>query len=386
MATAEQTIVAAIRRLLPDRERPLLVGLDGRSGSGKTHLSGLVARELEAAVVPFDDFFAAGVTDAEWDARDARQRVEDVFDCARLRREVLEPLLDGREGRWHAFDFERGTRPDGTYGFKADPEVLQPRPVVLLDGVYSGRPELSDLVELAMLVEAPPSTRRARLAEREEADFLARWYDRWQPAEDYYFSHIRPPSSFDLVVHNGDAGAAGRDLGFQTRRLVAREWHSWQDDEWAARPLTDVVCTVLSERVTEALPIEWRGAYSADRARRWVDERDRDGTTLLVVDRSSRAAIGLVILGEEELSAGGVEIRLGYLLAEAAWGNGFATELVRGLVDRCREMGVASIVGGVERDNAPSRRVLEKNGFVHDAGSEVASADVLGFRLILTDN
>ena len=33
---------------------------------------------------------------------------------------------------------------------------------------------------------------------------------------------------------------------------------------------------------------------------------------------------------------GGVEVRLGYLVSEAAWGRGFATELVKGLFDWCR--------------------------------------------------
>lgn len=80
--------------------------------------------------------------------------------------------------------------------------MREPRPVILLEGAYAARPELSDLVALAVLVEAPGSIRRIRLAGREDADFLERWHERWQAAEDHYFAAIRAPSSFDLVVEN----------------------------------------------------------------------------------------------------------------------------------------------------------------------------------------
>lgn len=49
---------------------------------------------------------------------------------------------------------------------------------------------------------------------------------------------------------------------------------------------------------------------------------------------------------------------------QSAWGQGLASELVRGFVDWCRTVKIAALVGGVERDNIPSQRVLEKNGFV----------------------
>ena len=53
---------------------------------------------------------------------------------------------------------------------------------------------------------------------------------------------------------------------------------------------------------------------------------------------------------------------VGFVIAEAAWGRGFATELLAGFTHRCRAEGVSSLVGGVEARNSPSRRVLEKCG------------------------
>jgi uridine kinase len=186
--------------VLIDRETPLLLALDGPSGTGKSVLAALVAQALGATVVPSDDFFAAEITDAEWDARSPSQRAADAIDWRRMRRDALEPLLAGKPAAWHAFDFQAGLRPDGTYPMRTEVELRNPAPVIILDGAYSSRPELADLIDLSVLVDSPPALRHARLAAREDPAFLQAWHTRWDAAEAYYFTHVRPPSSFDQVV------------------------------------------------------------------------------------------------------------------------------------------------------------------------------------------
>jgi para-aminobenzoate synthetase len=200
---AAQSVIAEIRRHMVHRTTPLLVALDGPSGSGKSALAALVVAELGAALIPSDDFYAANIPDAQWDARTPATRAADAIDWRRLRAEALVPLLSGRPAKWHAFDFEAGTRPDGTYAMRTDFAVRQPAAVVVLDGAYSARPELADLIDLAVLVDAPIEVRHARLAAREEAHFLAAWHARWDAPEAYYFSQVRPRASFDLVVTTG---------------------------------------------------------------------------------------------------------------------------------------------------------------------------------------
>ncbi|OLB51063.1 MAG: hypothetical protein AUF60_00795 [Gemmatimonadetes bacterium 13_1_20CM_69_28] len=196
---AVDTVVAAIRACSGSAHR-LVVAIDGRSGSGKSTVAEAVARAIDAVIVPCDDFFAAGVSDAEWDRRTPAQRAADAIDWRRLKREALEPLRTGRPARWHAFDFSAGPRRDGTYPLQRTPTERGPKPVVLLDGAYSARPELADVVDLTVLVEAAPTTRETRLAAREATDFLRQWHARWDPAEAYYFTHVCPPSTFDVVL------------------------------------------------------------------------------------------------------------------------------------------------------------------------------------------
>jgi para-aminobenzoate synthetase len=178
----------------------LLVALDGGSGAGKSSLAAVLVQSLDAAWVPLDDFFAAQIPDAEWDEMSVPQRAQNVFDWARVRRQALEPLLAGQPARWHPFDFAAGQRPDGTYALNAEPENRDPAQVILLDGAYSAGPQLADLVGLSVLIDMPVHVRHARLAAREDPAFLAQWHARWDAVETYYFSIIRPPSTFDLVV------------------------------------------------------------------------------------------------------------------------------------------------------------------------------------------
>ncbi len=199
MKSVVDRIVAEIQARSSARTSPFLVALDGGSGAGKSTLAARIAGQMAAVIIPSDDFYAAHISAAEWDARSPAQKVADVIDWRRLRTEALEPLLAGKPARWHPFDFENQYS-DGTYGIRSDFEVRQPVPVIVLDGAYSTRPELGDLIDLSVLIDVPIEIRHARLVSREAPEFLAGWHARWDAAEAHYFTYVRPKEAFDLVI------------------------------------------------------------------------------------------------------------------------------------------------------------------------------------------
>jgi uridine kinase len=201
--TTESKVVAEIQARLVGRSRPLVVAIDGHSGCGKSELAARLADGLDAVVVPSDDFYASDVTDVEWAARSPAERVADVIDWRRLRADAVEPLIAGRTASWYPFDFE-GKRPEGTFPRSTLRVTLKPAAVVILDGAYSSRPELADVIDLSVFVDVPPAERHRRLVERDGGAYTEAWEKRWKAAEDHYFSLVRPPSSFDLVVVNED--------------------------------------------------------------------------------------------------------------------------------------------------------------------------------------
>ena len=206
LAAAAALVAAASIHARARKGGAVVVAIDGRSGAGKSTLAGAVAEIVGAAVVPSDDFFAAEVPSSEWDRLSPAERVQDAIDWRRLRREAIEPLLAGKPARWRAFDFS-ARRPDGSYRLAAELRECAAASVILLDGAYSSRPELADLISLSVLVEAPAPVREARLRAREEDAFLREWHERWDAAEAHYFEQVRHRSSFDLIF---SAGAEAR--------------------------------------------------------------------------------------------------------------------------------------------------------------------------------
>jgi uridine kinase len=200
---AAKQIVAAIRARLIGHPGAFVVALDGGSGVGKSTLADSVAAELGASVVHADDFFSSHRTGPQWDVCTAAEKADLAIDWRRLRREALEPLRAGREASWHPFDFAAYDYVTGS-GLATELVTRKPTRVIVLDGIYSCRPELGDIIDLCVLVEAPAALRRQRHDEREVAD-EAEWHSRWDEAEDYYFAHVRAPQSYDLVVSTDPA-------------------------------------------------------------------------------------------------------------------------------------------------------------------------------------
>lgn len=194
---AADKIIFAISQLLK-RKNPVLVAIDGRSGTGKSTLAQLITSRIESIIVMGDDFYSGG-NDDTWSGSSAKEKFDKVIDWQRLRAQALEPLLAKKPASWHPLDFKPTI---GWIGWKDEAVQLAPAPVILLDGVYSARPELSDLVDLTVLVKVDDVGRRKRLVMREGQDFMDRWHMLWDSAEDDYFTYTCPQSSFEIVVSN----------------------------------------------------------------------------------------------------------------------------------------------------------------------------------------
>lgn len=183
------SLVATLLERARELERPCIVAIDGRSGAGKSTLAGKLSEELDAGVLPGDDFFAGGVHVRPDSPRD---RARDCIAWHR-QRPVLEALRAGRDASYFAFDWDAF---DGR--LQVEPSQHRPRAVIVFEGVYSGRPELSDLIDLRVLLRVSETTRLARLLAREGT--ISAWERQWHEAEDWYFAHGTPPSAFDVIV------------------------------------------------------------------------------------------------------------------------------------------------------------------------------------------
>lgn len=169
--------------------QPFIVAIDGRSGAGKSTLAHMLAKPLGAAVIDGDDFYAGG-TGLRNDS--PASRAVACIDWMR-QRTVLAALRSGQTASWRPFDWDAF---DGRLSAQA--AVADARSMVILEGVYSARPELSDFVNMRVLVSVPSDVRIARLLAREGS--IGPWERQWHEAEEHYFAAVMPDRNFDVIV------------------------------------------------------------------------------------------------------------------------------------------------------------------------------------------
>lgn len=112
-----------------------------------------------------------------------------------MRDEALLPLLAGKIAQYRPYSFSSGN------GLALHKITLQPSNIIILDGIYSSLPEMLDVVDFTILVDVLPELRRHRHNIREGTNDVD-WHRRWDAVEEYYFSVLRPPTSYHLIVFN----------------------------------------------------------------------------------------------------------------------------------------------------------------------------------------
>lgn len=199
-----RVLLAQVRREHDPSDEPLFVGLDGRSGAGKSTLAAALSLRIAhdraglATVIEGDQFYAGGSAEL-WDRRTPAEKAARVIDWRR-QRSVLEQLRDRGVAEWYPFDWEADDWDADVVPLAPEPIVARAGSVVVLEGAYSCRPEMHDLLDVGVLLDVPREVRRRRLLAREGDAYRADWEARWSAAEDHHFASLMPPENFDLLL------------------------------------------------------------------------------------------------------------------------------------------------------------------------------------------
>lgn len=163
--------------------RPALIGLDGRSGVGKTTLAAALAARLaphaRVGVLHVEEMYPG------WDGLAAATADDGPYVRA------VAALTAGRPAGWRAWDWHAGAPGEAR---ALDPDALD---VVVCEGVGALCPGARPLLDLAVWVDAPEDVRRTAALARDGDAYAPHW-ERWARQEEAYLAAADPAGAADL--------------------------------------------------------------------------------------------------------------------------------------------------------------------------------------------
>lgn len=171
---------------------------------------------------------------------------------------------------------------------------------------------------------------------------------------------------------------------FDTERLSILHWSSSLEDSNKKLQLAETLVQILSPVVLEHLPPSVQVEQTTEAVLTWIDDRSEGSDVHLVINEQSQTLIGLLVLVSEPQNEAHTKIHIGYLLSSKAWGNGYASELVAGLLQQAASQAPMTLIGGVAKGNEASAHILQKHGFSIDPNLSDDETEV--FKIVLAQD
>ena len=190
---------------------PTRLAIDGVDGVGKTTLANEIVEPLvrmgrQVVRASIDGFHRPRDVRYQRGADSAEGYFLDSFDYGALRSELLDPLGPGGSRRFRraVFDHRSNQRVD------VSPETVTADAILVFDGVFLQRPELSDSWDVRVWVDAPFNLTVPRAVGRDAAEadetaaVRAKYEKRYVSGQLMYLERFRPRDAADIVVDNSD--------------------------------------------------------------------------------------------------------------------------------------------------------------------------------------
>lgn len=175
---------------LAERGKNVMVAIDGRCGSGKTGLAGLIEGLFSCNVLHMDDFYLPlRLRPENW-----RQIPGGNMDFQRLREELLIPLRKGKTALYRPYSCAGDEVGEGA--------VLPFRTMTVVEGSYSQHPSMGVEYDLTVFLTCSREEQLKRLRLR-EGDGFGAFERQWIPMEERYFQIYEIENKSVLKIDTG---------------------------------------------------------------------------------------------------------------------------------------------------------------------------------------
>lgn len=187
----------------------MVVGVTGMDASGKSAMTAMLAGELIRSqllvqIVQLDDFHRPRSERQQGVLPELDKYYENTFDFARLKKEILAPIRD--EGH---LDVSVTCLDLLTDTWSVDRHfVVKEDSIVLLDGLFLFRPEMSHFLDLIVFLDVAESTVLERANSRDVpvhgSEIMVKYQTKYLPAQRRYLEDFPPETNADVIIDNND--------------------------------------------------------------------------------------------------------------------------------------------------------------------------------------
>lgn len=169
----------------------IIIAIEGNSGTGKSCLASLLARQLDCNVFHMDDFFLQPHQRSPERLREPGGNI----DYERFKVEVIDNLMIRAEFKYQLYDCSMSKLTEWIQ--------VVPKSVNIIEGVYSMHPLWSNLLDVKIFLTINRELQLERIRRRSGELLLSRFVQEWIPLEDRYYEVCKIEDQCDLVIDTG---------------------------------------------------------------------------------------------------------------------------------------------------------------------------------------
>jgi uridine kinase len=198
-----QKILAEIEKR-KDKNKPFVVGITGIDGAGKTRFAEdlqrfIIARGLKTQAIHLDDFH--NPREIRYSGKNqADNYFNKSFNINLIVEKLLKPL-----SRKRAFSTRMTVLDYYTDRYDTEREfTFNPDTIVIFEGVFLFRKELAPYIDYKIHLDITFEESKRRAKERDPEAVLARYDEKYLPAQAEYLKKYPPEETADMVIDNSD--------------------------------------------------------------------------------------------------------------------------------------------------------------------------------------
>lgn len=168
--------------------QPVIIGIEGFGGSGKSTIANKLADLLgSSSVVSIDDFIIKqNIIEDDWDKQ--------AFDRTRLEREVLIPARSRKEVMYRRLIWDTDTL--------SDPIQLPKVDYLIVEGISCYHPSIANYYDYKIWVNTPIEIAKQRGQKRDAGNENEKHWDLWARNDLAYQQKYHPEQVADFTVSN----------------------------------------------------------------------------------------------------------------------------------------------------------------------------------------